>query len=150
MKGPRDTSHLGLVRSVQMPVEMTRKMRCKMFHEPGRDKATALKKKGVSNSGSSAKMMISEMAQQTKRDTELKRKERAEWMAIKRKEVEVNEYKSKQQDLGYVCLVFLLTPVKLKCMSRYMLSVCRRINSCLFCVLNKVSELKKLLLYHFI
>ena len=73
----------------------------------GKDKAKALKKKGVSKSGSSAndealaKMMISEMAQQTERDNELKRKERAEWMAIKRKEVEVNEYKSKQQDLMF-------------------------------------------------
>lgn len=60
----------------------------------GRDKAKALKEKGVSKSGSSAndealaKMMISEMAHQTERDNELKRKQRAEWMAVKMKEVE--------------------------------------------------------------
>lgn len=48
-----------------------------------------------------AKMMISEMAQQVERDNELKKKEWAEWMAIKRKEVEVSEYKAKQKDLMF-------------------------------------------------
>ena len=44
--------------------------------------------------------------------------------------------------LGPVCLVFLLSPIKLKCLSGYMLFVCRRINDCLFCVLNKMTELE--------
>ena len=53
------------------------------------------------NDESLARRMIYELSQQNVCGIELKRKERAEYMAIKKKEVEVHEYKARQKDLKF-------------------------------------------------
>ena len=83
----------------------------------GKDKAKSLKKKGIRSSGTStttndealARMMISELTQQNERAIKMKKKERLEFLEIKKREVEMQKYKAHQKDLfSTILLGFLL------------------------------------------
>ena len=74
----------------------------------GRDKAKALKKKGARSLGSTlneralAKLMVFEYVSQNERAIAMKKEERAEFLAIKKRDLEVHEYKERQDLMFYM------------------------------------------------